>query len=108
MKQLAMAAFAVTIFLFVCTANAASVCKIRSFSGAERAPVSKIGKNNEFYALLKNGFHKEAARLLNCVTPAGSKILVKDIGFSAYTVRVLTGPSKGCIGIVDISFIDCD
>lgn len=107
MKQLAKLTLAIVAFSFMYAANAGPVCTIKSFSGSSKAPVVREGHTSEFYSLVNNGFYTEAARLVSCMVPAGSRVIITDMGFASHTIRVLTGPSYGCVGVVATEYVSC-
>lgn len=77
------------------------VCTISHSGGAL---LIKPGKASEFYGLLRNGMKEDAAEDVACLVPDGTKVIITDQGFASSTVRVLTGPKKGCIGDVPVEY----
>jgi hypothetical protein len=61
--------------------------------------ILKSDKVGEFMGLMKSGLKLEAALCcVACSVSSGTKILITDAGWQTHTVRVLEGPSYGCIG----------
>jgi ABC-type sugar transport system substrate-binding protein len=77
------------------------VCTISHSGGAL---LITPGKASEFYGLLRNGMKEEAAEDVACLVPDGTKVIITDQGFASSTVRVLTGPKRGCVGDVPVEY----
>lgn len=71
-----------------------AVCQVLSPMAILRS--DKVG---EFMGLMKSGLTQEATRCcVACSVSSGTKILITDAGWQTHTVRVLEGPSYGCMG----------
>lgn len=103
-----MTKYTVVIIVLIVTALAPKIAKadglVCTISHSGGALLITPGKASEFYGLLRNGMKEEAAEDVACLVPDGTKVIITDQGFASSTVRVLTGPKKGCIGDVPVEY----
>lgn len=68
--------------------------------------VTRPGKSGEFSSLMKKGLTEEAIRCcVACTADTGTQVIIIDQGFLSYTIRVLEGKSKGCVGDVPAEYV---
>lgn len=88
------------------TAHAALICEVTTFDGNDSPMLIREGHSNEFYSLLRAKELEEAARFVACQVHDGDRLIITDQGFASHTVRMLSGDSKGCVGVIPTEYKD--